>query len=115
MAKGGTTTITLAEAADAIIKNGLPKHKGWQKREGGKVVAACAIAQGARNLGCTYASLSSALRAIKVFDGGSTEKPLNDFIIELNDTTSTEVAEIGALVRARIMALRDFPLTVTLE
>ena len=58
----GTKTVTLGEVADAIKKNGLPKYQGWEKRVDGELVGACAIRQGALNLGLDYSSLDIALR-----------------------------------------------------
>lgn len=107
-------TVTLGEAADAIVKNGLPKFKGWeQKGKSGEVLSACSIAQGAINLGCTYDSLSRALHEIWVFNGDHAEIHLDTFIIRLNDQTGKSVAEIGEEVRRRVGALYDLPLTVT--
>lgn len=109
----GQKTVTLGEAAEAIIKNGLPKHKGWEKRDGGKVVAACAIAQGARNLGVTHESLNRALKEVYVFNGGQKEETLSAFIIHTNDGTETPVEAIGLEVKRRVGALWDMPLTVS--
>jgi hypothetical protein len=111
---GTTKTVTLGDAVDAIIENGLPKYEGWEKRDKkGELVAACSIAQGARNLGVTYSSLSRALAAIDVFDGASTETHLSSYIMRLNDGSSRSVKDIGEEAARRVKALRGLPLTVT--
>lgn len=115
VAKSGTMmTVTLQEAVDAIVKNGLPKARVWEKHDSnGKLTGACSIAQGAINLGCTYASLEKALKEIYVFNGGAREMTLSSYIIRINDSTPKSVEDIGKEAARRVKALPNLPLTVS--
>ena len=109
----GSKTVTLGEVVEAMRANGLPKHQGWSRREGGEIVAACSIAQAAIRLEVDWYDLEKALNQIEVFNGSNELQRLGSLIISLNDGTSKSVSVIGGEAARRVQALRLMPFEVT--
>ena len=84
-----TKKVTLLEMAQAIQMNGYPKIKGSMGNEQG----ACAIGQGAINLGVSPDSLYSALNQLNIC--GWYKDRAGDSVMSLNDNTNKSVGEIG--------------------
>lgn len=106
-------TVTVGEVVEAMRANGLPKHQGWQKRNGfGEIEAACSIAQAAIRLEVDWHELEAELNKIEVFNGEASPTPLGSFIIHVNDSTEHTVSYIGAEAARRVQALRLMPLRV---
>lgn len=112
-----TKRVSLGEILDAIEQNGLPQAHGtfWRfaKREDGKkypigstnyvpmdVEAACAIGQGALNLGCDYNHLVTVLAQVRMSKG----RRLDTGIIRGNDTNKWSLQRIARFYRG---VLRD--------
>lgn len=114
-----TKTVTLAEVAAAIQKNGWAKVTGTYVKtdKDGRVVGGCAIGQGAVNLGVTYTSLKAALDQLMVFDGESLiPMKLGDWVTNRNDNNKDlSVGEIGRLAARRLNAIGQMPVVLTLE
>jgi hypothetical protein len=112
-----TKTVTLAEVAAAIQKNGWAKATGTYVRKDaeGKVIGGCAIGQGAVNLGVSHHSLETALNQIMVFDGTDAPMSLGSWIIEQNDRKGLTVGEIGRLAGRRVAAIGKMPVVLTVE
>lgn len=96
LAKGTPRNFTLGQLLDAIEQNGLPKNKGrfWYSNgvsdsyfrgpnvETFEVETACAIGQGALNLGVDYDDL---LKGLNTFYSASRSNRLGDSIMARND------------------------------
>lgn len=94
---------TLREILQAIEDNGLPQAMGafwknntssydWETEEEFEVYAACAIGQGALNLGVDYNDLSIKLGSFQRVKRGSL---LNKSIMTRNDGSKWSVPRIG--------------------
>lgn len=93
---------TLGQILDAIEANGLPKANEtyWKQKPpntfGFEVDSACAIGQGALNLGVSWSELSGVLRTIRY---GTSNLEIS--IIHKNDNRGWKIPRIGQFYKER--------------
>lgn len=99
--------ITLGDVFDAIEKNGYPQIRGnFIKYKGdddtNDVIGACAVGQGALNLGVAPTELGYHLANIKVGD-----RPLSDAIFSRNDGSKWKCKTIATFFRKKLEGQLD--------
>lgn len=96
------TRLSVATILAAIEKNGVKHTKGWGQFSDGKLIAGCAIAQGAYNLGLDEKQVHRALNRISLPKSVTSPvgyRALGNEIIRLNDSAGLSITQIVRQIR----------------
>lgn len=97
VANKAEVTLSVNDILSAIEKNGVKQTRGWGRYVGSTLIAGCAIAQGAYNLGLHEQNVYHALNNVY----GNNQSALGSEIIRLNDKEKMTLPQIVAQIRAK--------------